>query len=112
MQEEVKLPCKKNCKVTLPKCSDFTKIDVKISMKEKHSSIFVIKLLFFGAFASQESTDQVPKPLGWNLRLVGKRKILSERGECLRLANLPKAQKFFLRGGVLPCKNNFQGSFA
>lgn len=69
-------------------------------MIEKHSSIFVIKLLFFGAFASQESTDQVPKPLGWNLRLVGKRKISNVKGERLRTANPPKVQKFFYAGGV------------
>ena len=37
------------------------------------SSWAEIKLLFFGAFTSHESTDQVPKR-SWNLRLVGIKK--------------------------------------
>ena len=37
------------CKVILPKCAEITKINVKIGIKEKCSSIFVIKLLFFVA---------------------------------------------------------------
>ena len=52
------------CKVILPKCADVTKTNVKIGMKEKRSSIFVIKLLFFVAFTSHESTHQTPSVSG------------------------------------------------
>ncbi len=48
----------------LPKCTEVTKMNVKIGMKEKRGSIFVIKLFFFEAFTSHESTDQTPSVSG------------------------------------------------
>ena len=48
------------CKVILPKCAEITKMDVKIGVKEKCSSIFVIKLLFFVAFTSQRVRTKLP----------------------------------------------------